>query len=323
MLSRDQREAIARELEAFFTEHIHGASEANIKRWREGFERRFDLRLKLEASDRVVVTSRQQQVEQAGISLLQFLRSIVNLEESKTASTLRTLRTMTTLPDSQQTAVLQNLLATSRNESFEPPELDPASDVTKLYLNDLATCATIPDQPVEHIEQLVRETWSYFRQTSVESQASLDSAWKQKLRWACVDQSVAEEIAPEAARAFFAGRNEGERLVFAYSNLSRRNGETLLPLTGHWLFGVEVPTRKARRAFVISLTDAETISWTADAPLSVERVAGMLLDDAAILNGRWSDRNEPATDGGSLVISGSLRGGRYRSYFRPLLEFGS
>ena len=25
----------------------------------------------------------------------------------------------------------------------------------------------------------------------------------------------------------------------------------------------------------------------------------------------------------SLVISGSLRGGRYRSYFRPLLEFGS
>jgi hypothetical protein len=322
MLGRDQREAIARELEAFFTEHIHGASDANTKRWREGFERRFDLRLKLEAKDRVVVTSRQQQVEQASISLLQFLRSVVNLEESRIAATLRTLRSLSTLPDAQQSAVLQNLMAKGRDDSFEPPELDPASDVTKLFLQDLATCAAVPDQPVEHIEQLVRETWSYFRQTSVEAQASLDAAWKQKLRWTCVDQSVAEDIAPEAARAFFAGRNEGERLVFAYSGLSRRNGETNLPLAGHWLFGVEESTKKARRAFAMSVTAVDTIEWTAETPLNVERVSGMLLDDAAILNGRWSDQSEPATNGGSLVISGSLRGGRYRSYFRPLLEFG-
>ena len=321
MLNRDQREAIARELEAFFTEHIHGASDANIKRWREGFERRFDLRLKLEASDRVVVTSRQQQVEQASISLLQFLRSVVNLEESKIVAALKPLRTLTTLPDTQQTAVLQNLMAKGRDDSFEPPELDPSSDITKLFLNDLATCAAVPDQPVEHIEQLVRETWSYFRQTSAEAQASLDAAWKQKLRWACVDQSVAEDIAPEAARAFFAGRNEGERLVFAYSGLSRRNGETALPLPGHWLFGVEEPTKKTRRAFAMSVTAVDTIEWTAAVPLSVERVSGMLLDDAAIPNGHWSDQDQPVANGGSLVISGSLRGGRYRSYFRPLLEF--
>jgi len=53
----------------------------------------------------------------------------------------------------------------------------------------------------------------------------------------------------------------------------------------------------------------------------VERVSGMLLDDAAILNGNWKSHSDPASEGGSLVISGSLRGGRYRSYFRPLLEF--
>jgi hypothetical protein len=88
------------------------------------------------------------------------------------------------------------------------------------------------------------------------------------------------------------------------------------------LFGVEESTKKARRAFAMSVTAVDTIEWTAETPLNVERVSGMLLDDAAILNGRWSDQSEPATNGGSLVISGSLRGGRYRSYFRPLLEFG-
>lgn len=338
MLSRDQREAIAREMELFFKEHIHGASEANIKRWREGFERRFDLRLKLEANERVVVTSRQQQSEQASISLLQFLRSVVNLEESQIGATLRTLRTMTALPDFQQTNLLQNLLAKARDDSFEPPELDPASEATKLFLQDLATCAAVPDQPVEHIEQLVRETWSYFRRTSAEAQASLDAAWKQKLRWACVDQSVAEDLAPEAARAFFAGRNEGERLVFAYCGLSRRTGETVLPLSGHWLFGVEEPNTKARRAFALSVNSTETIEWTAEAPLTIDRVSGRLLDDAAIRNGRWSsqgtkeqgakdnnakDREGISSQEGILIISGSLRGGRYRSYFRPLLEFGA
>ena len=321
MLSRDQREAIARELERFFVDHIHGASETNIKRWREGFERRFDLRLILEAKDRVVVTSRQQQVEQASISLVQFLRSVVNLDESRIVATLKTLRTLTTLPDLQQATVLQHLMTRVRNDSFEPPELDPASDVTKLFLQDLTTCAAVLDQPVDHIEQLVRETWSYFRQTSAEAQASLDAAWKQKLRWACVDQSAVEDIAPEAARAFFAGRNEGERLVFAYSGLSRRNGEAAIPMPGLWLFGVEEPIKKVRRAFATSVNAVDTIEWTAAAPLSVERVSGMLLDDAAILNGRWSDHSEPAATGRSLVISGSLRGGRYRSYFRPLLEF--
>ena len=267
------------------------------------------------------MTSRQQQVEQASISLVQFLRSVVNLDESRIVATLKTLRTLTTLPDLQQATVLQHLMTRVRNDSFEPPELDPASDVTKLFLQDLTTCAAVLDQPVDHIEQLVRETWSYFRQTSAEAQASLDAAWKQKLRWACVDQSAVEDIAPEAARAFFAGRNEGERLVFAYSGLSRRNGEAAIPMPGLWLFGVEEPIKKVRRAFATSVNAVDTIEWTAAAPLSVERVSGMLLDDAAILNGRWSDHSEPAATGRSLVISGSLRGGRYRSYFRPLLEF--
>jgi hypothetical protein len=323
MLSRDQREAIARELELFFTEHIHGASEANIKRWREGFERRFDLRLKLDTANRGVSLSRQQQVEQSIFALAQFLASALSFDETNVVATLKTLRMFTSLPDTQRVAVLQGLSSKLKENSFEPPEIDPASDVTKQFLQDLAFCAAVPDQPVEHVEQLVRETWSYFRQTSADAQASLDAAWKQKLRWSCLDQTTADDVSPDAARVFFASRTEGERLVFAYSGLSRRNGETLQPLPAHWLFGVEETTKKSRRVFATAMNPTEAIEWNADVPLTVERVSGLLLDDAAILNGRWSGPGESGRDSGALIISGSLRGGRYRSYFRPLLEFGS
>ncbi len=332
MLSRDQREAIARVLELFFTEHIHGASEANIKRWREGFERRFDLRLKLEASNRGVSLSKHQQVEQSIVALAQFLTFVLNLDEPTVVlnldeptvvATLRTLRTFTALSDSQRVTVLEGLTAKLAETSFEPPELDPASEITKLFLQDLATCAAVSEQPVEHVEQLVRETWSYFRQTSGEAQASLDAAWKQKLRWSCLDQTTADDVSPEAARAFFNGRLEGERLVFAYNGLSIRKGETTTPLPGHWLFGVEETSKKSRRAFATSVNVTEAVEWNAEVPLSVDRVSGIVLDDAAIAKGRWSQPGESASEGGALIISGSLRGGRYRSYFRSLLEFGS
>jgi hypothetical protein len=263
-------------------------------------------------------------VEQAVVALAQFLKSALNFDEPTVVATLKTLRTFTSLPDTQRVASLQGLSSKVIESSFEPPELDPASDVTKLFLQDLATCAAVPDQPVDHVEQLVRETWSYFRQTSAEAQTSLDAAWKQKLRWSCLDQTTADDVSPEAARAFFGSRNAGERLAFAYSGLSRqKKGESLQPLPGHWLFGVEESAKKLRRAFATSVNATEQVEWSAEAPLSVDRVSGMLLDDAAISSGQWLGPGEMASDAGTLIISGSLRGGRYRSYFRPLLEFGS
>jgi hypothetical protein len=89
------------------------------------------------------------------------------------------------------------------------------------------------------------------------------------------------------------------------------------------MFGVEETAKKSRRAFATSVNTTEEVEWNADVPLTVERVSGMLLDDAAIPKGRWSGPGESASEGGVLIISGSLRGGRYRSYFRPLLDFGS
>ena len=43
------------------------------------------------------------------------------------------------------------------NVNFEAPGLDPSSDLTEAYLQDLATCCAATDEPAEELEQLVLE----------------------------------------------------------------------------------------------------------------------------------------------------------------------
>jgi len=330
MLTRDEREAIARQLEMFFVAHIHGASDSNCKRWREGFERRFDLRLKLDAVDQRGLSSKEQQVTYAMRSLITFLRHVMSLDDEAMKLAGKSFRTLSMLPEAQRQSALSESILRRVEHSFEPPELDPGSDVTKSFLSDLASCAAVPDQPDAHAEQLIRETFNYFRNTTKEADAAIGAAWKQKLRWHCVEIEIADEVPPEAARAFFMCRQPGERLVLAYGSLARRRQAAVFPLLNHWLFGTENADGSGRRAVVTGTTaglepgDQSDVVWSASPPLMIERVPGMLLDDAAITNGRWSQSSVPAGGAvveGDLLISGSLRGGRYRYFFRPLLEF--
>lgn len=330
MLTRDEREAMARQLELFFVAHIHGASESNCKRWREGFERRFDLRLKLDAVDQRGLSSKEQQVTYAMRSLITFLRHVMSLDDAAMQLVGKSFRTLAMLPEAQRQSALSESVLRRVEHSFEPPELDPGADVTKSFVSDLAACAAVPEQPDAHAEQLIRETFNYFRHTTKEAEAAIGAAWKQKLRWHCVEMEIADEVPPEAARSFFLSRQPGEKLVLAYGSLGRRLQATVHALPNHWLFGAENSDGSGRRTFVVA-TSAEPgageqgeVVWSASPPLTIERVHGMLLDDVAITNGRWSPvAVRPGVEllEGDLLISGSLRGGRYRYFFRPLLEF--
>ncbi len=325
MLSRDEREAIARHLEKFFVEHIHGANDSNVKRWREGFENRFDLRLKLDRIDKHLSSSKEQQLALAMSSLIAFLRHVMTADEAAVSSIIKTFRTFAMLTETQKQTAMSGT-ASSRETRFEPPELDPQSEIISTFLTDLASCTAISDLPDEHAEKLVAETWSYFRRTAKEAEASIGNAWKQKLRWQCVEPSLADEISPAAARAFFGHRRSSEKLVFAYGSLSSRSGSLIHPLSEHWLFGCDDLASGIRRVFVASEKNSESIVWNAAMPLTLERVPGILLDDAAITKGSWLvQQNALGFDRyvGDLLISGSLRGGRYRSYFRPLIEFSN
>jgi len=325
MLSREERETMARQLEQFFTTYIHGANEANIKRWRERVEHRFDLKLKLDSPQGTATTSRSQQIEHAARSEAGFLRRIVLLEGAPLEQAVRSLRTFSMLSESQKQSLIHELSVKSAESHFEPPELDPGSDLTDIFLKDLSTCCTVLEQPDDHLEQLVCETCRYFRRPATEARIAIETAWRQRLRWHCLDESLADELPNGLARVFFLHRQPDEKLAFVYGGLSRRMGASLLPIHNGWLMALVSSSNGQRRAIAVAMENSTAVIWNAKAPLQVDRVPGLMIDDALIKGGTWLDDrdSQPATgDPPDLLVSGSLRGGRYKSYFRNLLDFG-
>lgn len=327
MLTREEREKIARQLEQFFAEHIHGASDATTLKWREAAEQRLDLRFNLQHTTARPKTSVRQCAESAVTALSAFLRNFVQNTSAAASDTLKATKSFQLLDVPQQEAAIRRLSSDSDVLPFEPPELDPSSEITNTFLSDLTTCAVSADRPDEQVEQLVTEMYGYFRHTAVEASQAFAKAWSQKLRWASIEDVAIESLPAGAARAFFEHRVDNERLAFCHDGLSALNGESLLPIPNTLLVGFVPSTGgspQTRRAAVVSLESREVL-WEAKAPMKVERRSGILLDSAEVHSGDWKDaiaKSKAISVSAPLIIEGSLRGGRFKTYFRRLLEFG-
>jgi hypothetical protein len=109
--------------------------------------------------------------------------------------------------------------------------------------------------------------------------------------------------------------------------------EAVVPLPETVMLGLVGQDNRPRRLLVINdrptLSEAsggtnDGIVWQARAGIRIVRQHGLLLDSARLQQGQWAvsllggERPDPTAD---VIVAGSLRGGRYSSYFRPLLEF--
>ena len=317
MLTREQREGIARSLESFFAARIHGATEQSVRKWREGVESRLDLRLQLESQRPAISVSAEKQRLQAAASLLDFLADVVQVEGESLESVWSSLPFVAALPAAERQRLLGERSAGDR--TFAPPELDPASEVTDQFLKALMACAVAAAEPSEAIEQLAVETAWYFRRTSEDASKWLDDAWRSRVRWMCVQSETAERLPFGLSRLIVAQRRERERLVFCYSHLLKVTGDVRQELPGAVLLGLQQPDGSARRVAVIGAGEP-TLIWTAEAPLTIERVSGVFVDDARLVGGRWTEAECRAT---GRQISGSLRGGRYSAWFESLLKWAN
>lgn len=327
MLTREEREKIALQLEQFFEDHIHGANDTTTQKWREAAEQRLDLRFNLQHTTNRPKASVRQCAESAVMSLSAFLQNFIQHSSASSAETLKATRSFQLLDVPQQEAALRRLSSDSNLLPFEPPELDPSSEVTNTFLSDLTMCAVSADRPDEQIEQLVAEMYGYFRHTVAESSLALEKAWLQKLRWASVEDLPIDSLPAGASKAFFEHRVDHERMAFCHDGLSALHQDSLFPIPNSLIVGFVAPTSGSvqnRRAIVVSL-DSREVLWNAKAPMKVDRRAGILLDSAEIHGGVWNDtlmRSKAISASAPVVIEGSLRGGRFKNYFRRLLEFG-
>ncbi|HQX51653.1 MAG TPA: hypothetical protein PLY87_00030 [Planctomycetaceae bacterium] len=321
MLTREEREAIARQLEAFFNRYVHGATEVNLKKWREGFERRFDLRLKLEAVRTVKSEAQHSEVQEALNSLASFLQSAAGLSVTAAIHALDGMKIPALIAEADRTAAIAEACRDTAGASFEPPVLDPGSEVTNDFLKDLATGCTFSEKPASHLEELAGEIGRYFRRPAQDMHNALEAAWLSRAKQFASSPHACDHFGPDVARAFLELRDEDEQIVFCYGDLSRKTAESAEPLPGCWLLGLERPDQSGRRAIVTECGREPQIIWESGCPLKTTRIQGLFLDDAKISSGRWLKASVAGQEPDALVISGSLRGGRFRTYFRDLLSF--
>jgi len=134
-------------------------------------------------------------------------------------------------------------------------------------------------------------------------------------------RTVCDHLSRGVARTFFELRQENERLVFCFGDLARIEGEVAHPLPDSWLLGLELPDQSNRRAIVIVCGRESKILWESQSPLKLARTPGLFLDDARITGGAWHLTTGSATVTADLAVSGSLRGGRFYTYFKELQMF--
>lgn len=321
MLPREEREVIAKHLESFFTSHIHGATEANLKKWRDGFEQRFDLRLTLDGIRKSRPDSEQNDLQLALHSLASFLQSVAGISVTGAIHAMADLKTSLRLEDSERSAIIAETCRATASRSFEPPTLDPAAPITNDFLSDLANCCTVSEHPDEQVEQLACEVSRYFRRPAQDMQNSLDVAWRSRAKQHSSNPTACDHLNGKAAKGFFELRKDDERLAFCYGDLSRISGDTAEPLPDTWLLGLEVTSSDVRRVVAIECGREPRVLWESSCPLKTSRTKGLFLDDARIAGGKWTEAGVTSSQMSELGVSGSLRGGRFRTYFRDLLTF--
>jgi hypothetical protein len=314
LLSRAEREAIASSVEDCFHRFIHGVTDKQTQEWRSGLEERLDLKLNLQAAR--TATPKTDLLTDGLASLQSFLTGVVGLTPQDADAAIARTRI----------ARRSRELASSGHEvpppphsdvaEFRPPDLDPASDLTTDYLHDLALLAAYAAPAEDHVVEVVHQTGAWFRRSPADMSEIMQTQWRDVLTGVAGTDAVHSAVTGQVAREILICRQPTEILRFSFPNIGRSTGDDVLPLEDVWLIGFQCQETKSNRALLMGLAG---VLWEQDGTLTVQRRRSILLDDAEIIGGRWLP-DSPGAPTGNVVVSGSLLGGRYSSYFRTLLE---
>ena len=325
MLTRQEREFIAHSLEQFFAAQIHGAESAAVQAWRKEFEERYDLRLKLVSQPGM--HSPETQAADGLRSLATFIVSVADIPPDQIEHLLQHSGLLLLVAQQDRAEQLQNLAATSSGQRFEPPELDPSSPVTDAFLRDLARCLVRIPEADDHLKQLVIEIGGWFRRSASEMSSLIDLESLAEARLHSQDGALPSNCEGRAARALLAQRQPQEVCVCCYPEISIAMPQAALrSLPDTWLIGYVTPDSGVARILLVA-DQERAIVWSGSRQISLTRERGLITDSLRIRGGTWHRNPVPPTEQvpappvpESILVAGSIRGGRFRNYFGPLLN---
>ncbi|MEZ6040284.1 MAG: hypothetical protein R3C20_07245 [Planctomycetaceae bacterium] len=330
LLSRDQRENLATQLETFFERHIHGATRELAQDWRSDFESRFDIKLKptghQNADKRLNVS--QEEASKAIYSLSGFITACCGWDSEQCRNFLATSPLIGRVDDETRKRIACTDKDWLPRSTFEPPDIDPASEITEMFLQQLAKTAGLTLCEHTEVERLARETAGYFRRTPRETDSIFSEQYRRLLQ-SRSNRDLNEELTYGVLRSVLLHMKPTERLCFCYQGVTV-SAKASIETSGAcyenvdlWLVGFSSPEQDKApsevRTVLVSAMDTGDVLWEATGFLRVQRLKRVFLDDAVIDGGLWNDATLQNANA-SLVVPGSLRGGRYSSWFGPLLE---
>ncbi len=304
-LTLEERRAIAQRLERFLESFIHGKTAHLVAKWQAEVESRLDLKLSIAATRSVA--SRETQVHDAVRSLAGFLNMVKQCEPAQLHQLLLQTKLWNELT-AEQRLELEREQAEVPAYLFEQPDLDSASDIVPLYLDDLAMLAARVPPHEASIDELLRDVAVFLRQDAKKMGALIERHVTSMLQERLAETSPVRKVPLPVARAALdlLGEEKGD---FLYGSVAVEPGGS--ERDSLWLLGL--PTRLV----LLQVEPRPQALWRADGGVSVEIVKRLMSGEARLSGGMWL-----ASDytGKGIRISGPRFGG-LEAYFKPLTDW--
>ncbi len=309
VLTRDEREAIAKQLEAFFTEHIHGATDNDVKSWRDSFEALFDLRLQLDCS-RPVTKPKASQLE-AICSIHSFLTGAGGMSAEEAVGVIKSGDLFLRQSQDDQIKVAGELMG-SDADGFAPPDLDPADEFTTTFLAELVSSVARGRLYDQSIDSLLVEIGHYFRRGEEDMLRVIADGWATLLKTRIETDAPISARHAVPAKQILQFLNPGETVAAIYAGIRT---EPPLPIESSALWLIVVDGARGRQATLFAALDETDVLWISAQECSAERVGGFIIDDCALTEGDWLTTHRASR----IVISGKFGTG-FQTWFAPLLS---
>lgn len=327
-LTREQREAIAVRLERFVKEVIHGVDAQALETWASETEARLDLKLKTGADAEAIHQTEVQQIQDCLESVGGFWASVLAADSADLIQQLERLQLLKMMP-LQNRQQLLTALATQGDFEFSIPDLDPASTLLPVYLQDLYSSAVATDHCEKHHFELLLETAMHFRMSREDAVQMMVTACRNKLIANTESASVMKSLTDEQAIAAAFAAKDNEILADAFSSVTASAvNPTLasgaLPDNASLLVFENADTRTKRIAIATMAFQQHGV-WDFVTEWSTKPIEGYVYDDCLFTRIKSQQLNDDEATPGSwdhvttLVLGGSLLNRSFEKRFATLI----
>jgi hypothetical protein len=321
-LSAEERQDIAKKLEKFYDDFIHGRTKKRLEPWIEGVEERLGVPVNIAVSEkgedgRASETAAGDGESQSAIeSLAGFVTAVKGRPVRELTTFLPQLESAKIVGVEQAQKLLEDVEA-DPPQLFEPPDIDPDGEVLKAYLDDLVQLAVELAPHDLQPDEFVTETAAYFGSDIKAIQKQLDQKYCDFVTSRIAEDAPSTKLSPDAARLLVGLWKDEESPHFVYGGVN-------VDVQGDSAASREEAVLVGMSSRLLLIVPGGS-GWTAIGTLSgysVSRVDGRLIDDCRLSGGRWafSTAAEPPEPRSlDLTIPGAVMN-RYESWFAPLLD---